>query len=127
MGGVGVGLLTTLGVGVGFFCPTPTPDVQLNHFYIRLLNREFLLKWYNTFETFVETEFSCCIPRFPLILTAKFHSLCVKESELEILERSEMLESRSRKFRKVAGGSRTFYLRLINPDFNLQLSRITEQ
>jgi len=23
LGGVGVGFLTTLGVGVGFFCPTP--------------------------------------------------------------------------------------------------------
>jgi len=30
LGGVGVGFLTTLGVGVGFFCPTP--DVQLGHF-----------------------------------------------------------------------------------------------
>jgi len=29
---VGVGFLTTLGVGVGFFCPTPTPDVQLKHY-----------------------------------------------------------------------------------------------
>ena len=30
----GVGFLTTLGVGVGvgFFCPKPTPDVQLDHF-----------------------------------------------------------------------------------------------
>jgi len=28
----GVGFLTTLGVGVGFFCLTPTPDVQLDHF-----------------------------------------------------------------------------------------------
>ena len=41
----GVGFLTTVGVGVGFFCPTP--DVQLDHFYITLLNWEFLLKWYN--------------------------------------------------------------------------------
>jgi len=24
--------LTTLGVGVGFFCPTLTPEVQLDHF-----------------------------------------------------------------------------------------------
>jgi len=30
LGGVGVGFLTTL--GVGFVCPTPTPDVQLYHF-----------------------------------------------------------------------------------------------
>jgi len=30
LGGVGVGFLTTL--GVGFFCPTLTAEVQLNHF-----------------------------------------------------------------------------------------------
>jgi len=30
--GVGVEFLTTRGVGVGFFCSTPTPDVQLDHF-----------------------------------------------------------------------------------------------
>ena len=28
----GFGFITTLGVGVGFFCPTPTPDVQLDRF-----------------------------------------------------------------------------------------------
>jgi len=43
----GVGFLTTLGVGAGFFCPTP--EIQLDHFYITLLNWEFLLKWYNLF------------------------------------------------------------------------------
>jgi len=34
LGGVEFGFLTTLGVGVrvGFFCPTPTPEVQLDHF-----------------------------------------------------------------------------------------------
>ena len=42
-----VGFLTTLGVGVGFFSPTPTPDVQLDHFCIILLTWEFLFKWYN--------------------------------------------------------------------------------
>jgi len=54
MGGVGVGFLTTLGVGagVGFFCPTPTQDVQLDLFYITLQNWEFLLKWYNFFWNF---------------------------------------------------------------------------
>jgi len=31
LGGVEVGFLTTLGVGVGFVCPTPTPGVQLDH------------------------------------------------------------------------------------------------
>jgi len=43
----GVGVLTTLGVGVGFICPTPTPDVQSNHFLHHTI--KFLLKWYNFF------------------------------------------------------------------------------
>ena len=34
------------------FCPTPTPDAQLDHFLITLLNWEFLLKWYNFFWNF---------------------------------------------------------------------------
>jgi len=79
-------------------------------FYITLLNWEFLFKWYNFFETFVESAISCCVPRFPLILTAKFHSLYLKESE--ILERSEILESRSR----------IFYLWLRNPDKHTTVS-----
>ena len=44
--------------------------------------------WWNgaiSFETFAETEISCCVPRFPLILIANFHSLYVKESESDIL------------------------------------------
>jgi len=28
----GVGFLTTVGVGVGFFYPTPIPEIQLDHF-----------------------------------------------------------------------------------------------
>jgi len=42
-----------------------------------------------SFETFIETNNSCCAPRFPLIasccklLTAKFHSRYVEGSELE--------------------------------------------
>jgi len=39
-------------------------------------------------------QISCCAPRFPLILTAKLHSLYAKESESESLKRSE-LESES--------------------------------
>jgi len=31
-GEVGVGFLTTLGVGIGIFCPSPNPDVQLENF-----------------------------------------------------------------------------------------------
>jgi len=34
------------------------------------------------YKTFVETEISCCVPRFPLILTAKILSLYVKEPEI---------------------------------------------
>jgi len=30
--GVGVAFLTTLGVGVGFFCPTPTSEVHGSFF-----------------------------------------------------------------------------------------------
>ena len=83
-----VGFLATLGVGVGFFCPTP--DVHLDHFLHHTPKMgspgemiQFLLQ-------FVETKISCCAQRFPLILRAKFHSLCVKESESKILERSQL-------------------------------------
>jgi len=31
----GVGFLRTVGVGVGFFYLTPTPELQLNHFLHR--------------------------------------------------------------------------------------------
>ena len=51
LGGVGVGFLTTLRVGVGFFCPTPTLDIQLDHFLhhplklgIPVETAQFLLK-----------------------------------------------------------------------------------
>jgi len=35
-------------------------------FYITLLSCEFLLKWYNFFWNFPETENSCCVQQFPL-------------------------------------------------------------
>ena len=35
-----------------------------------------------SFETFVEREISCCAPWLPVILTSKFHSLGVMESEI---------------------------------------------
>jgi len=107
LAGIGIRFLTTLRVGVGFFVRLRMSSWIM--FYITRLNWEGLLKWYNFFETFVEAEISCCVPRFPLLLTAKFHSLCVKESESEISERlkseSEILGTRSR----------IFYLRLRNP------------
>jgi len=49
LGGIGVGFLTTLAVGVGFFCPTP--DVQLDDLLNHILKLgipvemvQFLLK-----------------------------------------------------------------------------------
>ena len=88
----GVGFLTKLGVRVRFFCPDSGFSIGsffTSHSWIGNSS------WNGTisFETFVETENSCCVPWFPLILTAKFHSFYVKESE--ILERSEILESGS--------------------------------
>jgi len=69
-------ILKTLGVGVGFFCPTP--DVQLDHFLHHTLKFgipvdmvQFLLK-------LLLKQISCCVPRFPLILTTKLHSLYTK-------------------------------------------------
>ena len=61
------------------FCPTP--DVQLDHFLHHTPTLGIPVEMVTfSFETFVETEISCCAPRFPLILTVKFHSLYVKES-----------------------------------------------
>ena len=81
LGRVGVGFLTTRGVGAGFFCLTPTPDLQLDHFLhhtpklgIPVEMVRFLLK-------LLLKQISCYAPRLPLILTAKFHSLYVEESE----------------------------------------------
>jgi len=84
LGGAGVGFLTTLGVRVRFFCPTPTLEVQLDHFLHHILKLvipveivQFLLK-------LLLKQISCCAPRFQLILTAKFHSRYAKEPESEI-------------------------------------------
>ena len=77
LGGVGVGFLSDSRSPIGSFFTSPS---YIGNSY-----------WNGTisFETFVETELSCCPPRFPLILTFKLHSLYVEESESEILERSE--------------------------------------
>ena len=105
----GVGFLTTLGAGVGFFCPTS--DVHLDHFLHHTPKLGILGEMVISFETFVETEISCCAPRFPLILTAKLHSLYVKESGVGNFGKVGV---GSRKFWK--GRSRKFYLRLHKPD-----------
>jgi len=48
----------------------PTPEVQLNHFLHRNPKLGILTRacWNGTisFQTFIETENSCCVPRFPL-------------------------------------------------------------
>ena len=88
--GAGVGFLTTLRAGVKFFVRVRLRMSNWIIFYITLLHSEFLLKWYNFFWNFCWNRASCYAPRFPLILTAKFHSLYVIESESEILERSEL-------------------------------------
>jgi len=92
--GVGVEFLTTLGVGVGFFCPTP--DVQVGHFSITLLNWEFLSKWYNSLRNF-------CWNRGFLLrgtISSDFNiQISIRLCVWEILERR----------------SRIFYLRLHNP------------
>ena len=105
-----VGFLTTL--GVGFFCPSP--DVQLDHFLNHIL--KLGIPCWNgivSFETFVETEISCCAPRLPLIVAVKFHSLYVEESESGVgfLERL----SRSSKFWDGWSWSRIFFLTTPQP------------
>ena len=76
-----------------------------------------------SFEILVETEISCCAPRFPLILTAKFHSLHIKESGVGVGNFGKAgvgVGSGSRKFWKDRSCSRIFYLRLRNPGRNIR-------
>ena len=80
-------------------------------FYITLLSWKFLLNWYNFFKPFLETEYSCCVPRFPLsatavatkLLTVKLYSLYVKELVVGVGFGVVNLE--------------TFYLRIRNPGY----------
>ena len=109
LGGVGVRFLTALGVGVGvrvgLFCQTPTPEVQLDHyphhtsnlgipvemvqFLLKLVLKEIILAVFYDFHWVLVTT---------KLLTAKLHSLYNKESGFGIwvrnFERSEsVLES----------------------------------
>jgi len=74
----------------GFFCPTPTPDVRLDHFLHHTLKLGIPVEMVQFLLKLLLKQISCCAPRFPLILTVKFHSFYVKESESKILERSEL-------------------------------------
>jgi len=69
------------------FCPTP--DVQLDHFLRHTLKFEIPVEMVQFLLKLFFKQISCCVPQFPLILTAKFHSHYVKELESEILEISE--------------------------------------
>jgi len=79
LGGLGVGFLTTLGVG----------------FFVRLRQPNWIIFYITLRSTFLKTENSFCEPQFPLsascykLLTGKLRSLYVKESE--IWERSDIL------------------------------------
>ena len=90
------------------FHPTTTrKSFQLNHFLHRTPTLRILTRAYwnfsISFETFVETETSCCVPRFALI-TSGYKIVGSKTS---------FTFKNSGKFWK--GQSRTFYLRLRNP------------
>jgi len=74
--GCGAGFLTTL----GFFCPTP--DAQLDHFLRHTSKLGIPVEMVQFLLRLVETGISCCAPRFPQILTAKFHSFYFKESDI---------------------------------------------
>ena len=101
-----VGFLRTLGVGC--FYPTPTPEVQLNHF-LHCTPKLGILNWLVPVEMLqfrlkfllkqriiaVQHDFRWLLVATKL-LTAKLHSCYAKESKPEILERlesvSEILE-----------------------------------
>ena len=74
-----VRFLTILGAGVRFFCPIP--EVQLDQFLHHTLNLGIPVEMIQILMKLLLKHISCCAPQFPLILTAKFHSLHVKESE----------------------------------------------
>jgi len=67
LGGVRVGFLTTLGVGVGFFCP---PDLQSDHFLHHIPKLEIPVEMVQVLSELLLKQISCWAPRFPLILTA---------------------------------------------------------
>jgi len=91
-------------MGVEYFCPTPTPDVQLDHFLHHTIKLgipvemvQFLLK------LLLKQRF--------LAVHHDFH--CFKTNFITF-----MLRSLSRKFWKGRRRSRIFYLRLRSPEEN---------
>jgi len=115
LGGVGVGFLTALGVRVRFFCPTT--DVRLDHFVHYTLELGIPVEMVQFLLKLLLKQISCCVPRFPLILTVKFHSIYVKESESDILEAG--VRDGSRKLWKC----QVFYLRHRNTVCHLNVDK----
>ena len=63
--------------------------MQLDHFLHDTPKLRIPVEIVQFFLKLLLKRISCCAPRFPFILTAKFNSLYVKESQ--ILERSDIL------------------------------------
>ena len=66
--------------GSRIFCPTPTPDIQLNHCLCHTPKLGIPVEMVQFRLKLLLKQISCCAPQFPLIGTAKFHSVYVKES-----------------------------------------------
>jgi len=88
------------------FCPTL--DVWLNHFLYHTPKLGIPVEMVQFLFKLLLKQISCCAPRFPLILTAKFHSLCVKESGVGVRNFGKVGVG-SQKFWKVGVGSRNFW------------------
>ena len=84
----GVGFLTALGVGVGFFCATPTPYVQLDNFLYDTPKWGIPVEMVVSFETFIETKNSCCVPRFRL--TGNCYKIVNSQTSFTLCEKVEV-------------------------------------
>jgi len=84
LGRVGVRFLSTLGIGVGFFCLTL--DALLDHFLHHTPNLGIPVEMVQFLLKLLLNQISCCVPQFLLILTAKFHPFQAKELEPKIME-----------------------------------------
>jgi len=114
-GVVGDRFLTTPGVRVRFFCPTP--DVQLDHFLhhipkIHVEMVQYLLK------LLLKQSFLAVRHDFHWFYQPNFILFYVKESE------SEIWKGRSRKFWKGRSWSRIFFLRLRKPVENIGICKL---
>jgi len=61
---------------------SPTPDVQLDYFLHHTPKVEISVEMVQFLSKLLLKQISCCAPRFPLILTAKFHLRFVQESDI---------------------------------------------